>query len=139
MVLQNFSPIRCFLHNKWAQNMAAEEKKTKKKKKKKKPAHPEGIPSGRDAPITWFFTMFKIDLYFTGTCHKHLVKIKYMYLFIWASPAKEVMQTALNDTPFFKKGTIMITMVMYVFLLTYSVTFYPKKFRQTFIATKNNC
>ena len=29
MGLQNSSPIRCFLQNKWAQNMPAEEKKTK--------------------------------------------------------------------------------------------------------------
>ena len=36
MVLQNFSAIRFFLHNKWAQNMPAEEKKTKKKHNNKK-------------------------------------------------------------------------------------------------------
>ncbi len=36
MVLQNFSPIRCFVHNKWPPNMPAEEKKQKKEQKKKK-------------------------------------------------------------------------------------------------------
>ncbi len=56
MVLQNFSPIRCFLHNKWAQNMAAEEKKQKKKqkkqtkKKKKKGGKPIGDPVGTGCP-----------------------------------------------------------------------------------------
>ncbi len=52
MVLQNFSPIRGFLHNKWAQNMAAEEKKTKqnKKKKKKKVGKPIGDPVGTGCP-----------------------------------------------------------------------------------------
>ncbi len=48
MVLQNFSPIRCFLHNKWAQNMAAEEKK--KKKIKKKVGKPIGDPVGTGCP-----------------------------------------------------------------------------------------
>ncbi len=51
MVLQNFSPIRCFLHNKWAQNMAAEEKKqNKKKRKKKKVGKPIGDPVGTGCP-----------------------------------------------------------------------------------------
>ncbi len=44
--VQNFIPIRCFLHNKWAQNMAAEEKK----KKKKKVGKPIGDPVGTGCP-----------------------------------------------------------------------------------------
>ncbi len=57
MVVQNFSPIRCFLHNKWAQNMAVEEKKqkqqkkkNKKIKKKKKVGKPIGDPVGTGCP-----------------------------------------------------------------------------------------
>ncbi len=51
MVLQNFSPIGCFLHNKWAQNMAAKEKKEKKKIKKKVGKLIGDPVGGRDAPI----------------------------------------------------------------------------------------
>ncbi len=47
MVVQNFSPIRCFFHNKWAQNLPAEEtaeetaeEKKQKKQQKKKSANP---------------------------------------------------------------------------------------------------
>ncbi len=48
MVVQNFSPILCFLQNKWAQNMAAEE--TAEGKKKKKVGKPIGDPVGTGCP-----------------------------------------------------------------------------------------
>ncbi len=49
MVVQNFSPIRCFLHNKQPPKVR---RKIKEKKKKKKVGKPIGDPvGGRDAPI----------------------------------------------------------------------------------------
>ncbi len=68
MVLQNFSPIRCFLHNKWAQNTAAEEKKQKKKLKKKKSRQThrgsrwDGMPQWQKLVnwLCWFSNMLHI-------------------------------------------------------------------------------
>ncbi len=52
MVLQNMSPIRCFLHNKWPPKVWRKKKKAEEKKKKKSQQAGIGDPvGGLDAPI----------------------------------------------------------------------------------------
>ena len=52
MVVQNFSPIRCFPHNKRPPKVRGRTKKKNRPKKKKEVGKPIGDPvGGRDAPI----------------------------------------------------------------------------------------
>ncbi len=84
MVVQNFSPIRCFLHNKLAQNMPAEEKKTTKKKSRQthRGSRRDGMPQWM---YMYYVAMLKILLNMLNKEENWFTNVFYKLVYIYST------------------------------------------------------